>query len=644
MFRKSGEFIIGCNYWASHAGTHTWRDWRPDVVADDMRLLEEAGVQAIRVFPLWPDFQPLNMLYTCNGAKQEFRMGETVLPDTELGRAGISPEAMEHFKFLCDEAHKHHIQVLVGLITGWMSGRWFVPAPFEEKNVLTDPYVLKWEVRFVRAFVNYFKEHPAIRGWDLGNECNCLGKIADSSEAYVWTSLIVDAIRAIDTTRPIVSGMHGLKASASLGPWLMEDHGEMCDILTTHPYPRFTPWCSLDPLNTFRPSLHAVAESLMNADVSGKPCIVEEIGTLGTIYGNDDTAASYIRQVLFNSWAADLRGLLWWCGFEQIALEQPPYDWHGVERELGMYHLDKTPKPLVGVYQDFRKFISSLPFEKLPRRKTDAVCIISSGQDQWGVCYATYMLARQAGGELEFFNGESTHALPDSPLYFLPSIAGGAFLTRHRWFELMDKVAAGATLYISLDDAVVSEISKVMGADVVSRSHRRNSCCIRFDKTLFDGVTAEAPAGAIRLEAKMTTGKALAWDADENPMLTDLSFGKGRIVTFGIPIEKLLCQTAAAFHGDTCNSFWKVYNWLFGELPNHVVEKTSPQILLTEHEQPDGGRVVVAVNPMPSSTVETLHFKKGWIPSKALRGNLPEKNNDGNWSIGIPANDAIVFM
>ncbi len=643
MFRTSGTFLIGCNYWASHAGTHTWRNWRPDVVADDMRLLEEAGVQVIRVFPLWPDFQPLNMLYTCAGAKQEFRMGETPLPDTELGRAGVSPEAMEHFKFLCDEAQKHHIQVLVGLITGWMSGRWFVPAPFEEKNVLTDPYVLQWEVRFVRAFVNYFKDHPAIRGWDLGNECNCLGKINDSSQAYVWTSLIVDAIRAIDTTRPIVSGLHGLKAAPN-GSWLMEDHGELCDILTTHPYPRFTPWCSLDPLNTFRPSLHAVAESLMYADIGGKPCIVEEIGTLGTIYGNNDTAASYIRQVLFNSWAADLRGLLWWCGFEQIALEQPPYDWHGVERELGMFQLDKTPKPLVGVYQDFRKFIASLPFDRLPKRKTDAVCIISSGQDQWGVGYATYMLARQAGGELEFFNGESAHALPDSPLYFLPSIAGGAFLTRRRWFELLDKVNAGATLYVSLDDAVVSGIADIMGADVVTRSVRRDANAIRFDDSLFKGVSADAPSGSIRLEARMTDGKALAWETNGNPVMTERAVGKGRIVTFAVPIEKNLCQTPAAFHGDTCNSFWKVYKWLFGDLPNHLVEKTSTSTLITEHELPDGQRVVVLVNPSPQPVVERLRMKGAWKPSKALRGAAPTAVADDLWDASIPANDAVVLM
>jgi len=26
-----GSFVVGANYWASHAGTAMWRDWRPDV-------------------------------------------------------------------------------------------------------------------------------------------------------------------------------------------------------------------------------------------------------------------------------------------------------------------------------------------------------------------------------------------------------------------------------------------------------------------------------------------------------------------------------------------------------------------------------------------------------------------------------------
>ena len=642
MFRTSGKFLIGCNYWGSHAGTHTWRDWRPEVIADDLRLLEEAGVQVIRVFPLWPDFQPLTQLYQCMGEPVEMRFGEQLLPDDELGNAGMSLSAMEHFRFLCDEAEKRHIQVLVGIVTGWMSGRWFVPVPFETKNVLTDPVVLQWELRFVKTFVRYFKDHPAIKGWDLGNECNCLARLNSPQQAYVWTSLIVDAIRSVDTTRPVVSGMHSL--SPAKGNWLIADQGELCDVLTTHPYPRFTPWCDLDPLTTCRPSLHAVAESLLYADLGGRPCLVEEIGTLGSIYGNEETAAAYIRQVLFNSWAADLRGLLWWCGFEQIALEQPPYDWHGVERELGMFHLDKTPKPLVGVYQDFRRFIDSLPFDQLPKRRTDAVCIVSADQDQWGVAYASYILARQAGGDLTFFDGASRHALPESPLYLLPGIAGGGFLTRHRWFELMERVSQGATLYLSLDDAVVSEIAKVMGADVLSRSKRTAASRVEFDATLFPGVEATAPAGSIRLEAVLTEATALAREADGNPIVTELTYGKGRIVCVAIPVETQLCKTPGAFHGPTATAYWKVYQWLFRAHSERLVTKTLPCVMLTEHPFADGRCAVVAVNASPAPVIETLNLADGWHPTATLRGVQPAQRPDGSWQIEMPANDAVVFM
>ena len=57
LFRH-GEFFVGCNYWASHAGTNMWHDWDAGVVEADIKRLAEAGVDVMRVFPLWSDFQP----------------------------------------------------------------------------------------------------------------------------------------------------------------------------------------------------------------------------------------------------------------------------------------------------------------------------------------------------------------------------------------------------------------------------------------------------------------------------------------------------------------------------------------------------------------------------------------------------------
>ena len=38
------EFLIGCNYWASNAGTEMWRQWEPETVREDLKVLSENGV------------------------------------------------------------------------------------------------------------------------------------------------------------------------------------------------------------------------------------------------------------------------------------------------------------------------------------------------------------------------------------------------------------------------------------------------------------------------------------------------------------------------------------------------------------------------------------------------------------------------
>ncbi len=62
MLTDPGRFVVGCNYWASHAGTFMWRNWQAEVVEADFRQFAAAGLQVLRVFPLWPDFQPLTLL------------------------------------------------------------------------------------------------------------------------------------------------------------------------------------------------------------------------------------------------------------------------------------------------------------------------------------------------------------------------------------------------------------------------------------------------------------------------------------------------------------------------------------------------------------------------------------------------------
>jgi hypothetical protein len=49
---------------------------------------------------------------------------------------------MARFAAFADMAEKRGLQLLVGLVTGWMSGRLFVPPAFAGCNVLTDPLAI----------------------------------------------------------------------------------------------------------------------------------------------------------------------------------------------------------------------------------------------------------------------------------------------------------------------------------------------------------------------------------------------------------------------------------------------------------------------------------------------------------------------
>ena len=629
-----GTFVVGCNYWASHAGTTMWRDWRRDVVADDLRKLADAGIQVLRVFPLWPDFQPLTLLGTGYGPV-EFRHGEEALPDTAEGLAGMSAVALDRFAEFADLAAQHGLKLIVGLITGWMSGRLFVPPALEGRNVLTDPVAVLWQTRFVKYFARRFRDHPAVLAWDLGNECNCMGP-ATRDQFWVWTSAIVNAIRAEDQSRPVVSGMHSLLPGPN-APWRIQDQGELTDVLTTHPYPYFTPYCDSDPVNTMRTELHSTAESRMYADIGGKPCLVEEIGTLGPMVATEKIAADFIRVAMLSAWAHDCHGLLWWCAFELSHLSGAPYDWDAYERELGLFHHDGTPKPVLGEISRFGQFIKSLPISALPPRKTEAVCILSEGQDQWAVAYSSFVLAKQAGFDIEFQYADQP--LKDAPFYLLPCISGGRIIYRRRWLELLDRVKSGATLYVSHDNGMLSPLNEPFGFDVITRSRHAAATTVSMDGVAGQPTfTTHAP---FRLRLEPTRAEVLGREADGNPVFTRAAWGKGTIYFLSAPIEKELTQTPGSF--DAPQSVWQIYRHMAQPfMADRVAQKDHPQIGITEHALGDS-RVVVLINYSPEPVITPVKLAPGWKISGTWYGQTPQPDG-ADIICAFPPNDAVVLL
>ena len=66
------EFILGCNYWASNAGTEMWQNFEPDTIKKDLAVLSEHGIKYLRVFPVWRDFQPVTPLIGAQGRISEY--------------------------------------------------------------------------------------------------------------------------------------------------------------------------------------------------------------------------------------------------------------------------------------------------------------------------------------------------------------------------------------------------------------------------------------------------------------------------------------------------------------------------------------------------------------------------------------------
>lgn len=630
LLTTPGKFVVGCNYWASHAGTNMWRDWQPEVVDADLRQLAEAGLQVLRVFPLWPDFQPITLLRGGSGAPFEIRLGEDPLPDDETGQAGMDPVMLERFTAFADLAQRHGLRLVVGLLTGWMSGRLYVPPALEGLNVLTDPLAIQWEVRFVSAFVRRFRQHPALLAWDLGNECNVMAQVPSQAAAWAWVSAITNAIRVQDPQRVIVSGMHG---SGVLDTWPPALLGEHTDLLTTHPYPYWTPYCDQDPVTTIRTLLHSTAESRLYADLGGKPCLAEEIGTLGPMMASDVTAADFVRSCLFSLWAHDCHGLLWWCAYDQDHLSHAPYDWNTCERELGLIRADRTPKPVLAELDAFRAFVAGLPFDHLPAQPREAICLLPVGQDPWEIGYSAFVLARQAGFALEFQDANAP--LREASLYLLPSARGILVMSRRRWLALLERVRAGASLYISLDTALLPNVDEVLGVEVLGREKRSAP-----DAIDLPGVGALPFGGGYRLNMQPgAETEVLARGAAGLPVFTRHAFGQGSVYLLGAPLEVYLTSTPGVFHQPGAAGYWQIYALVAeGCFPQQAIRKQHPLLAVTEHAQSENERVIVAINYSPSRQQTSLQARAGWRLGQVLYGKIDEQ-----FVLDLPANQSAVF-
>lgn len=609
------EFILGCNYWASDSGAEMWRTFNVPAIRNDLRILSEHGIKHIRVFPNWRDFQPvMPMMKGCMSIYEYCMEGDK--PKTNPYY--LDDTMMDRFAEFLDICEEFNIKAVVGLITGWMSGRMFVPPALYQSNIINDPLAQYFQQLFIKGFVSRFKSSKVILAWDLGNECNCMSN-TDRIGAANWTSMIANAIRAEDNTRAVVSGMHSLELERQK-VWRIEDQAMFTDMLTTHPYPLWCEHTRIDNTLSLRTTMHATAQTKLYAEIGGKPCMAEEIGTMGPMFCSDENAASFFRANLFSLWANNSSGVMWWCANDQTMLKSFPYSESMVEVELGMLYKDHTPKPVLLEMKKFSELLDNKEFE-LPKAEVDAVCVLTDNQRQWGIAYMTYILLKKVGLNCSFAYADSDRGcrpncedIPKSQLYIVPSINDVDVMKRERYEELKRRVYDGADIYLSMDKGALAEFEEFTGLRIENsyEFNEKNSLTMGEEEIEFERHRT--------FTLKSVGAEVLAYDKDNNPSIAVNRYGKGRVFFVNFPLEDNLIDKHNAFDGNV----HLIYKELFKEYAKkHPMSVLNENIAVTYHTT-ESGVIAVLINHSDKPCNLKYTWNGKWEIKKVHYGSTDE--------------------
>ena len=613
MDRISKAFFTGINYWGSRDAINMWESYDERSIDTDMALLASAGITHLRVFPLWPVFQPLHALYG-PAEVYEYAFGEEPLPDTAAGRAGVSEEACQKFESFCRLAKKHGMRLIVALITGHMSFRTYAPPAFQGRSLLSDPTVIKWQLRFVKYFVSRFKGEEAIIGWDLGNETanmpTLVGKNPDTF--YVWSATIADAIRVADGTRPVISGLD--KVSVESHPASFKAIGEICDINTVHPYNIFS--TPSDPLNSMKPILDLAFSSRLSEDISGLPSFVQEFGAIGYMNCSKRTEADFYRASLFTALSHGGRGVMWWCAFDQGHHDYAPYRWNTIGSDYGFFDKDLKAKPVVEENRRFLEMLERLPGKTLPPHTVNATVLVPRDDGGAGndLLRASYMLAKQANLDVRFSYIQDP--IPDSPLYIVPSIKSNKSMQKNRLDELLERVKNGSVLYLCADSGLLRQVPEIMGVSIAYREE------VNREKILHLGDVRLPIRTRYFYKPEAAEAEVMGHDENGDGVFFCHRYGRGFVYFLTLPLEAYLAGKQGAFFTDEPPRYDLVYRELARAAGiSRTVDTDHPYVRLTEHVIDENSLYAVAINYSNKPTSARLSVAEGY-KATAVWGNL----------------------
>ncbi|MCC3778395.1 glycosyl hydrolase, partial [Streptomyces sp. UNOB3_S3] len=140
---------FGVNYTPTRGWFHHWLDFDLDDIRADLDSIAALGLDHIRVFPLWPLFQP--------------------------NRTLIRPRAVDQLVRLADAAAERGLDVAVDGLQGHLSSFDFIPSwttTWHRRNIFTDPDVVDAQAAYLTTLAAALAGRPGFLGMTVGNEIN----------------------------------------------------------------------------------------------------------------------------------------------------------------------------------------------------------------------------------------------------------------------------------------------------------------------------------------------------------------------------------------------------------------------------------------------------------------------------------------
>ncbi len=549
------KFLLGVNYWPRRSGVRMWRRFEPVEIDAEFAQIRELGMDTVRVFPLWDDFQPIYELPGCENQPRTIGMRHDWKVSPALNPEMMDPEMFRKFDQVVELAGKHQLKLIVALMTAWMSGTLFNPAWKNGRNLFRDPFMVKYQMLYCRAFAARYAGRPEILAWEYGNEQNCADHCDSPETAWVWMHAVAAELRLRDPETPVGAGMHGLRHVPSpQAPWGIADCADAVDFLTTHPYPEFTPGCFRDKLTSLRANLHATAESRYVADLGKRPTLCEETGTLGSSILSEPLSAAYLRMRLYSLFANGVAGCLWWCYSDFLCADELPYrDVQMENNGLALTRNDGSPRPAAGEMRRFHQVVEQFG-GRLPEQERRAAILVSDLNDDWLAAFNCLVLCTQAGFSPAIVRPGYDDLSPYR-LLLAPSLTGLAPLSVPAWEAVQKAVAAGCVLYVSGDGVSLTGCDRLFGIlemeKIPLRDGQEN---IRFDCGFEYAVQATFGARIHACDAEI-----MARSTDGAPVMVRHACGKGTACFLTLPLEKSLAETIDA--PETVPA-WRLYRQL----------------------------------------------------------------------------------